>query len=249
MDNILRTVIIDDEEKAIINLESLLKNHSIIKVVARETNANKAIEVIENYKPGLVFLDIHMPGKSGFEVIDELCREGCKPEIIFVTAFDKYAIEAIRHAAFDYLLKPVKKHELASAIDRLFEKQLQQDRDQQIKRLLERAVNKGKLKFSTTGGFTLINPAEILYIQADWNYSEIYYEAEKLELITMNIGALEKLLPPQDFFRISRSVIINVAYLKKVTRTKRLAFLKKDEKEYSFKIPLLKIRALEKFLE
>ena len=249
MEPILRTIIIDDEEKAILNLVGLLKSFPQIKVVAQETGSANALETIDNYKPDLIFLDIHMPGKSGFEIAGELYRQGCKPEIIFVTAFDKYAIEAIRHAAFDYLLKPVKQEELATAIDRLLVKQLQQDREQQIKRLFEHSSNKGKLKISTTGGFTLIIPADILYINADWNYAEIFYESEKNELVTMNIGSLEELLPPMDFFRINRSTIINVAYLVKVSRKHRTAYLAKDGKEYTFKIPLLNIRKLERFLE
>ncbi len=249
MNSALRTIIIDDEEKAILNLKSLLKQFPLIKVVAHETGSANALEVIENFKPDLVFLDIHMPGKSGFEIAGELYREGSKPEIIFVTAFDKYAIEAIHHAAFDYLLKPVKQEELAAAIDRLLVKQLQQDREQQIKRLFEHSSNKGKLKISTTGGFSLINPADILYINADWNYAEIYYDSEKNELVTMNIGSLEELLPSMDFFRINRSTIINVAYLVKVSRKHRTACLVKDGKEYTFKIPILNIRKLERFLE
>jgi len=249
MYSIIRTIIIDDEEKAILNLVSLLKSFPKIKVVAQETGSANALETIDNYKPDLIFLDIHMPGKSGFEIAGELCREGCKPEIIFVTAFDEYAIEAIRHAAFDYLLKPVKQEELAAAIDRLLVKQLQQDRGLQIKRLFELAENKGKLKISTTGGFTLINPADILYINADWNYAEIYYDSEKNELVTMNIGSLTELLPLMDFFRINRSTIINVAYLVKVSRKHRTAYMVKDGKEYTFKIPLLNIRKLERFLE
>jgi len=227
----------------------LLKEHPGIKVVSRETNATKALDVIENYKPDLVFLDIHMPGKSGFEIVSEMCRGGTKPEIIFVTAFDKYAIEAIRHAAFDYILKPVKQEELKAAIDRLFQKRLQQDREQEIKRLLERTVNKGKLKISTTGGFTLIDPAEILYIQADWNYAEIFFDGEQNELVTINIGTLEEMLPALDFYRINRSTLINVTYLVKVSRKKRIAYLMKNGKEYSFKIPILNIRKLERFLE
>jgi len=249
MNTFLRTLIIDDEERAIIDLEYLLKNHKTIKVVAHEKDSEKAVQVIENFRPDLIFLDIHMPGKTGFEITDEIFKDGFKPEIIFVTAFDKYAIEAIRHAAFDFLLKPVKPDELSAAIDRLFEKRLQQDREQQIKRLLERVVNKGKLKITTTGGFTLINPADILYIQADWNYSEIYFNGEKNELVTMNIGALEEMLPTQDFFRLNRSIIINLANLLKVSRKKRIAYLVKDNKEYTFKIPLLNIRKLERFLE
>jgi two-component system LytT family response regulator len=86
-------------------------------------------------------------------------------------------------------------------------------------------------------------------IRADWNYSELFFGGGKSELATMNIGSLEESLPKNDFFRISRSLIINVNYLTKVNRKKRLAVLVKDGQEYSFPIPLLNIRKLERFLE
>ncbi len=249
MNSILRTIIIDDEEKAINNLQSLLKQHPQIKIVAFITRSENALETIDKFEPDLLFLDIDMPGKSGIEIAGELYHEDCKPEIIFVTAFNEFAIEAIRNAAFDYLLKPVKQVELTAAIGRLMMKQLQQNRGQQIRRLMDGVSGKGKLKISTTGGFTLINPSDILYIQADWNYTEIFFDGEKKELVTVNIGSLEEMLPPLLFFRINRSVIINFAYLVKVSRKNRLAYLVKDGKEYTFKIPLLNIRKLERILE
>lgn len=250
MANIFRTIIIDDELPAIKNIEELLKAHPQVRIVAVESDALKAVNIIRDLAPDLLFLDIQMPGKSGFEIVDEIYRDDCKPEIIFATAFDRYAIEAIRYAAFDYLVKPVKPSELTSALERLSKKNnLQYNREEQIRRLFERAVNKGKIKFSTTGGFTLVNPADILYILADWNYSEIHYDGDSHELVTTNIGALEGILPRGDFFRINRSTLINIAYLTKVSRKKRLAYLIKNNQEYTFRIPVLNIRKLERFFE
>ena len=249
MNNPLRSIIVDDESSAIQNLDKMLKDYPHFKVVACESDASKAVNLILDFRPDLIFLDINMPGKTGFEVVNELHEEGCKPEIIFVTAFDKYAIEAIRYAAFDYLLKPVQPAELKSALERLLQKNVQNDRDEQIKRLFERNANKGKIKINTTGGFTLFNPADILYIKADWNYAEIYFDGEKKELVTTNIGSMEEILPRNEFFRINRSIIINIAWLTRVSRKKRLAYLVKNEKEYTFKIPLFHIRKLEKCLE
>ena len=91
----------------------------------------------------------------------------------------------------------------------------------------------------------MINPRDIIFIQADWNYSEIFLEKDKHELVTINLGNIEKLLPPGDFARINRSVIINLRYLKKVQRGKRLCTLIKDTDTFVFKIPLLRIRQLE----
>jgi two-component system LytT family response regulator len=95
----------------------------------------------------------------------------------------------------------------------------------------------------------LLSPEEILYIQADWNYSEVFLSDKKSELVTINIGKLEEMLPGNIFYRISRSVIINIKYLVRVNRKKRLALLEKEGKEYTFNIPLLNIRKIENFIE
>jgi len=250
----LRTILVDDEPAAIANLEALLKSHPEIAVVETASDATLAVDLIKEAQPDVIFLDIQMPGKSGFEIARDLLGSDCCPAIIFSTAFDQFAIEAIRHAAFDFLVKPVNPVELNQAIDRLQQQQQQQqqpkpNREDQLRRLIEKTLSKPRIKISNTGGFTLINPDDIIYIQADWNYSELFFNEGKSELATMNIGAIEEILPLHDFFRISRSLIINVTYLTKVSRKKREATLVKDGKEYKFPIPLLNIRKLERFLE
>ena len=245
----IRTVIIDDEPAAIANLTMLLQNHSEIKVVETISDASLAIDAVLAKNPDLLFLDIQMPGKTGFEIAKALHDAGEPPSIIFATGFDKFAIEAIRHAAFDFLVKPVNPDELNFAIERLQQAPSKPSQVEQFTRLIERTLLKPKIKISNTGGFSMINPSDIIYIQADWNYSELFFSLGKSELATMNIGSLEESLPKNDFFRISRSIIINVTYLTKVSRKKREATLLKDGQEFRFAIPLLNIRKLERFLE
>ena len=230
-------------------MEALLKAYPEIKVIDIISDATTAVEAILAKKPDLLFLDIQMPGKTGFEIVKDLMEANQVPSIIFSTAYDQFAIEAIRHAAFDFLVKPVNPEELKQAIVRLQQLPSKPSQAEQLTRLIERTLSKPKIKISTTGGFSLINPSDIIYIQADWNYSELFFDQEKSELATMNIGSLEESLPGNDFFRISRSLIINVTYLKKVNRKKRQALLVKDGKEYIFPIPLLNIRKLERFLD
>ncbi len=245
----LRAIIVDDEPSAIANLETLLKTYPEIGIIETVTDATKAVDVIKQENPDVVFLDIQMPGKTGFDIVRDLLDTDYCPAIIFSTAFDQFAIEAIRHAAFDFLVKPVNPVELKQAIDRLQYIQPKPGREDQLRRLIEKTLSKPRIKISNTGGFTLINPDDIIYIQADWNYAELFFNKEKSELATMNIGAIEETLPPHDFFRISRSLIINVTYLTKVSRKKREATLIKEGQEYKFPIPLLNIRKLERFLE
>jgi two-component system, LytTR family, response regulator len=249
MVSIIRTIIIDDEIEPIDHLARLLQTYDWIQIEKKITDTEEAFNSILDSKPSLLFLDIQMPGMTGFELVYKLWKYNIKPDIIFVTAFNQYAIQAIRMAALDYLIKPVIPEELEQALLKLKEKRTEATYDEKIRNLIKETVNSQRLKISTTGGFTMVNPKDIIHIQADWNYAEIFYNKEKSDLVTINIGSLEKILPTGSFFRISRSEIINTTYLTKVSRKKRLAFLNKDGIEYTFKIPLLRIRALERFLE
>ena len=117
----IRAVIVDDEPEAIEFLGSMiddLSQEEDIRVIAGDTSAASALNTILKLKPEIVFLDIDMPGKNGFELAEEIVNHNMNPAIIFVTAFDKFAVRAIRHSAFDFLLKPVDPDELRLAISR-----------------------------------------------------------------------------------------------------------------------------------
>jgi two-component system LytT family response regulator len=237
-------IIVDDEAGAADSLESLLAKNSRVNVLAKINDPRQAVLAILQMKPDLVWLDIQMPGMSGFDVLKAINHAEDKPFVIFVTAFDRFAIQAIKLSAFDYLLKPIDEVELTMAMERFLTAQNLKVHANNYETLIEQ-VTKKKIRFNTTGGFILINQEEIVYIQADWNYSEIHMSKEKYEVVTMNLGAIEDILPKGSFARINRSVIVNLAYLEKVQRGKRLCVLKKDDIAYEFKIPILRIRYLE----
>jgi len=252
----IRSIIIDDEIQAINNLETILADIPGIEVIGRATESGKAVELIISENPDLVFLDIQMPGMDGFGIARALKEKKVAAGIIFVTAFDEFAIEAIRHSAFDYLLKPLDKKELQPALERFSEEMKahtvngwNEKITQQLETLLLKTNTAHKVKFSTASGFLMIDPKEILYIQADWNYSEIHFDGEQHELVTQNLGSIEKKLPLSMFCRINRSVLINTRFLSKVSRKKRTLILIKDSREYPFRISLLNIRKLERILE
>jgi two-component system, LytTR family, response regulator len=245
----VRTVIVDDDPQAISNLRGLLAIYPSIHIEDVIVDDLKASAAILEIRPDLVFLDIQMPNKNGFEIIKELTDASFHPKIIFATGYDKYAVQALRCAAFDYLLKPINPTELHQVIERVMKDTGEAEYENRYKTLVGNTLQQPRLKFNTAGGFILINPKDIIYIQADWNYSEIFLDEDRHEIVSQNIGSLEEMLPKCDFFRISRSIIINTAYLKKVSRTKMTAYLEKDGKEWTFKIPLLNIRKLESFLD
>lgn len=234
--NTLTAIIIDDEPEAVLNLENLLKAESDVKVVCSFTDPNTAIEGLLKFKPDVLFLDIQMPGISGFDVLSMIKELGQNPYIIFTTAYDQFAIQAIKAGAFDYLLKPIDPAELNEAIIKVKTDTASHTLDQRLESLEKALQNHRKLKFNTRSGYILIHPDEIFYIEADANYSEIYLSKEKREVVSMNLGSVEDILPNQ-FVRISRSIIINAHYLAKVSGVNRRCVMKKEGEEMEFNIP------------
>ncbi|MFZ0283042.1 MAG: LytTR family DNA-binding domain-containing protein [Bacteroidales bacterium] len=245
--SLISVAIVDDEEHCIKSLEQYLSNDDRINIIATIKDPVSAIEQILEKKPDLLFLDIQMPGMTGFDILEVLNKTSVNPFVIFITAFEDYAVQAIRASAFDYLLKPVDKAELAVSVERAINKIYQEEFENNYSALLAHTSEK-RIRFNTTGGFIMIDPKEIIFIQADWNYSEIHINKDRFEVVVINLGTIEKLLPKGDFARINRSVIINLKYLDKVIRGKRLCIMKKDDDTFTFRIPLRRIRDLEEKL-
>jgi DNA-binding LytR/AlgR family response regulator len=216
----ITAIIVDDEKDARFILNSLLNDFTEIEVVSTEDSADKALVAILKYKPDIVFLDIDMPVKTGFDLVKELRQYNVSPTIVFVTAFNEYAIEAIKHSAFDYLVKPVDIDDLQETISRYNAEKNRIELSDKIEDLLK-CLNKEKIRFDTREGIFYMYPDDILYCKADGNYSYVYCNREESpRLISMNIGNLTKLLP-DNFLRISRSLIINKIYLFEINRKAR----------------------------
>ncbi|MCF8234079.1 MAG: LytTR family DNA-binding domain-containing protein [Bacteroidales bacterium] len=244
----LTAIIVDDEAEAIKNLEALLKAHHQVDVCGTFQKPEEAIGEIQNHEPDLLFLDVQMPGKTGFDVLKEVSGSLYQPIVIFTTAYEKYAIEAIRLAAFDFLLKPISEEELAHALQRIEEKQEQPDYSQKLQSLF-RAIDKPKqLKFNTSTGFILIDPREILYCQASRNYCELFLNNGEREVVTCNMNRVGKMLPDDRFFRISRFNIINLDYLKKVERKDHSCTLLADGEKIVLKGTPKNLKVLEEKL-
>jgi DNA-binding LytR/AlgR family response regulator len=232
----LTAIIIDDEPEAITNLEKLVQDFAGLTIAGSTTKPEKLLTLFLKIRPDILFLDIQMPGMNGFDVLKELHDHKLNPYIIFTTAFDNHAMQAIKTGAFDYLLKPVDPGELAAAIEKVQSDIEIHSLEHRINSLEKVVHNHRKLRFNTRSGYLLIHPDEIFYIQADWNYSEIYLSKEKHEVISMTLGSVEELLPKEIFVRINRSIIINRNFITKIQTSKRLCFLKKDGEECSFTI-------------
>ncbi len=218
----ISAIIIDDEQDARDGLETLLNNyHPEIEVLAKAENASQGLHQIVNLKPDIVFLDIKMPGKDGFYVAKELQTLDANTCIIFVTAFDQYAIRAIKHAAFDFITKPIDPDELAEALTR-YKTRKERESIQDKLECLNAYLDKTLLQFNTQKGFIMIDPKDIIYCLAEGNYTELFLIQDRKVMVTQQIGNIEEQLNDKQFVRISRSYILNVRFMKEFNRKKRM---------------------------
>ncbi|HRZ20699.1 MAG TPA: LytTR family DNA-binding domain-containing protein, partial [Bacteroidales bacterium] len=209
----ITAVIIDDEVSAIELLEAILLSIGGVEVLDRCRNLDSSLKSIIRFNPEIVFLDILLEGENGFDLVNDLHPYDVNPTIIFVTGHDEFILDAIRHAAFDYLQKPVDPDELRKTLSRYRQKISGPFKEKAVK-LRSWLEETHKIRFNTSSGFILINPVEIIYLQADANYTDVYLVDERKHTISKNIGEIEKILGKNPvFFRISRSVIININYL------------------------------------
>jgi DNA-binding LytR/AlgR family response regulator len=244
----INTIIIDDETDGRDVMQTLLEKIPEVQLMAVCDGADSGLESILRLNPELVFLDVQMPVKSGIDVVRELVNREVKTTVVFVTAYEKYAIQAIKLAAFDFLLKPVDPDELHEVIRKFQLKKLQQIHENKLDVLLKQINHENRIRLNTRCGFILVDPSEIIYIQADGNYSEIILSSQKKEIVTQHLGALVEMLAGENFMRASRSCLINVAYLRKVDRKSRECRLERGGETFNVHISRDLIQGFDKII-
>ena len=209
----IKAIIIDDERLARNELKKLLADFPEIEVVAEAANANEGIEKIDNLGPELIFLDIQMPGKTGFDMLAEMDRT---PNVIFTTAYDEYALKAFEVNALDYLLKPIEPKRLADAIQKL---QNHEDREDHgaIPMNFNRSVLQENDQVFVKDGERcwFVKLSDIRLFESVGNYAKVYFGANK-PLILKSLNALEERLDEKIFFRANRKHIVNLRMIEKV---------------------------------
>lgn len=207
----MKAVIVDDEELGSATLEKLVHQQAAdVQVVARAANVTEGRDAILRHKPDLVFLDIEMPGGSGFDLLAGFDNPGF--QVIFVTGFDRYALQAIKCCAVDYLLKPVEPAELARAMEKIKRntQPVTLERLQHLVDFIAKPRNKNnKICVPTQNGMELIPASDILYCEASREYTVLYTENHGAITSSYNIGEFETMLENFGFFRTHNSYIIN----------------------------------------
>jgi two-component system, LytTR family, response regulator len=210
----IRAIIIDDERLARNELRKLLLDFPEIEVVAEAANAGEGIEKIENMNPELIFLDIQMPGKTGFEMLSELDRT---PNVIFTTAYDEYALKAFEVNALDYLLKPVEPKRLADAIQKLHMQDEKENGGMSLTPNVNRSILSENDQVFVKDGERcwFVKLSEIRLFESVGNYAKVYFGPNK-PLILKSLNSLEERLDEKTFFRANRKHIINLRLIEKI---------------------------------
>ena len=235
MEEVVKTIVIEDEQEDLDLMINLLKAYPIIELLGTARDVEMGVAAISIHKPELVFLDINLYGRTSFEILDVINKFGLKPKVIFTTAFDNYMNQAFKYAAFDYLLKPIDRLQLKSTIERYINN-LQETGFSSSYEKFNHALE--KLVFNTTEGFEVVEPTEIVYLCTVKNqgYSEIYLADGSNVVVTKGIGEVEPLLTEKYFFKIHRSFILNLNYVKKVNRIRGKCYLQARDKTYEIPI-------------
>ena len=233
----LNILLVDDEIYALHLLEALLRKRAYIGKIEKATRKTQALELAYSLQPNIIFQDIRMGEVSGIDMVDEYRKLHLTSEIVFVTAYEQYAIDAIRKSAFDYLLKPVDPDELDAMLLRL--------RAKMAGKTQNGPLAEDKLKISTRNGFLIVNCKQIVCCQAEGNYSTITMEDGSTVFTSMNLGKLEDALPLTEFIRVQRSVLVNTTFLVEIKKGKRSCRLMANGTEYNFSVTVSKMKDLE----
>ena len=213
-----RVVLVDDETLARKRLRRLLSSHAGIEIVGEAADGPSACELIERERPDLVFLDVQMPGMSGFDVLRELKH---RPGVIFVTAHDAFAVQAFEEQALDYLLKPVEDARLARALARTTATAggppAPDPRLENLLLALDRArLPSTRIAVRRGAKVLLVEPSAIVFCRAEDKYT-VLYTAEGEHVVDRTIEDLAATLDPGTFLRVHRSAIVNLAFVKDLT--------------------------------
>jgi two-component system LytT family response regulator len=219
----IRTILVDDEAPARARLRQLLKLEPGFTVIAECANGNQAVEAIQRDRPDLVFLDVQMPRLNGVEVCHALCANKTPlPLIIFVTAYDTYALKAFELHAVDYLLKPFDRDRFSEAL-RHAERQLSRHKEFQVDARLASVLQElspgsrkpDRLVFKENGRIIFLQPDDVHWVEADGNYIRVH-ATDGSHYVRDTLASLESQLPSGRFMRISRSMIVNLDRIKEL---------------------------------
>ena len=228
MNDILEVVLIDDEPKSIKSLKwEINKCCSDINVVATFNNPNEALQYLKTQPVDCVFLDIEMPEMDGFQFLSNLPDR--KFEVVFVTAYDQFALGAIKENAVDYLLKPIDSDDLASTIKKIKARVLLKNDKAPFEESLFSLSDK-RISIPMNGKIVFLQTDEVIFCESDGNYCKIFLEDKRTLFVTRKLKEVFNLLPKETFFRIHNSYVVNLKKVREYLKTDGYVLLSNNRK-------------------
>jgi two-component system LytT family response regulator len=228
----INAIIVDDEPKAIESLSWELTNFSNqINILKTFTTPEDALDFLKNYTPDCLFLDIQMPTMDGFQFLEKLISRDFP--VVITTAYDEYAIKALKHEAIDYLLKPIDSDDLHDTIEKIKKfnsKLISVDKLEQFLLNFNSVQPHQKVTINSDGKLLFLNIDDIIFVQSDGNYSTIHLKNNQKKVVTKKLKDINSILPQSSFFRTHNSYIVNLHKIKEFLKTEGYLILESNHK-------------------
>ena len=231
-----KVLIVDDEPDSISILRSMLLDIPGVEVVAEADHSEKAFYLILEHLPHLVLLDVNMPGTTGPKLKNLLDRSMVDVPVVFVSGNKEFAVEAIRNSVYDFLPKPVAKEDLQRIIKK-YQRINYRFSPGKIFEMLYNLPNESKIRINSQHSYILVNPADIVYCRSKDGVTTIYMSNGKKEVANSKLIQLEKMLKRWNFYRMGRSLLINLDFVHKIDKTKNKCHLKAESKTWEIDTP------------
>lgn len=215
--NVFKVLIVDDEPEARNLLRSLLSEIKNTEIVGEAENSEHALYLLVEHFPDLILMDINMPGKTGMDLVHLIKSRNIDIPVVFISAYKEYSINAIRNEVYDFLLKPVDKEELKLVIEK-HKRIKRRGLSVRLMEVLQSINEEPKVRINSKHSFILINPADIVYCEANENNTAIYLTNGKTETVDTSLSGIKPNLSPFDFFPLGRSLLINLSYLRSINK-------------------------------
>lgn len=227
----IKAIIIDDEEHARENLLDMLNEYcSNVEIIGLSAEIQESKKLIEELKPDLIFLDIKLSNSSGFELLELIKRRSFG--VIFVTAYDNYAIKAIKFSAIDYLLKPINCKDLVKSVEKFSNRTEIEKKATQLELLMENLSNErsfSRIGINAEGKMEFLAIKKIIRLQGESNYTRIFLEGYQTMLVSKTLVEFEELLDGLGFFRVHKTHLVNLSYIKTIEKSSDCHLILTDE--------------------
>jgi two-component system response regulator LytT len=253
----MKTIVVDDEQLARDELRFLLEQLGGIDIVAQAGNGVEALRVIEEYQPDLVMLDVQMPGLTGFEVARRVVQAGIESQLVFVTAYDQYAIDAFEVNAVDYLLKPVEPERLATAVERVRKRlaaekvKKEADLEPLLQMLADRQARREQLAIKVDDRFLLVQADEVVHASVEDDQIRVVTNSLSGTSNYRTLDELQARLDPSVFWRVHRSHLVNINKIKEIVPwfSRNYILKMKDAKGTEIPVSRSQTRRLREYLK